>query len=488
MADCSALQQQLNDLNNQLKDLEGQQEGASPQQKAGIGRAILVVRQKIPAVQAALAKCEAKHGTFFPAYHLTTLLYAPPGEGSEVEYASGSTMGTTTEVTNTFKPGVSVSTGGGFFGNGADVSLAFSVGSKDGISFEVKKERSSSYTLESQIDPVDHSRDTYLIWTNVQVDATLTAGSSDLALELSVRGGGDAMNIISLTGAELKDPTLISDRKKASLVGFTQEDFDRILAMNPFTQSKVPDPNRLRFITTLQLDGPDHPQDPIPGQGIAISDEQANGLISGITTQLNVGVAFDSGIDFGVKATLAFGLTFEWDYESTTNVSTGTKEEATVKLKTGTVGYHDVIDVYQDTVFKTFAFVSHHKAALGLSDRVSGFVLTKRREPAFNKRVEAVALNGATRTAFTNAQGIYRLYDLPDGELRVTVEGETKIVTLLPGKKIELPFELSGSTASPAIKKFIMRALPWIIAGVGVGLAAYFVLNQPWSAVRDRQR
>jgi uncharacterized protein YjbJ (UPF0337 family) len=24
-----------------------------------------------------------------------------------------------------------------------------------------------------------------------------------------------------------------------------------------------------------------------------------------------------------------------------------------------------------------------------------------------------------------------------------------------------------------------MRALPWIIAGVGVGLAAYFVLNQP---------
>src|SRR5580698_6329902 len=155
MADCSALQQQLTDLNNQLKDLQGTQEGASPQQKAGIGRAILAVRQKIPAAQAALAKCQAKRGTFFPAYHLTSLIYAPPGEGSEVEYANGSTMGTTTEVTNTFKIGASVSTGGGFLGNGADVSLAFSAGSKDGISFEVKKERSSSYTLESQIDPVD---------------------------------------------------------------------------------------------------------------------------------------------------------------------------------------------------------------------------------------------------------------------------------------------------------------------------------------------
>src|SRR5260221_14645241 len=130
MADCAAKQQRLNELNGELSDLQGTQDKASPQQKAGIGQALLHVRQQIATAEADLQHCLGLRGTLFPAYYVTTLLYAPPGVGSGVTYANGSTAGTTTDVTNAFKPGVGVSTSGAFFGNGADVSVAFSGGSK----------------------------------------------------------------------------------------------------------------------------------------------------------------------------------------------------------------------------------------------------------------------------------------------------------------------------------------------------------------------
>src|SRR5947209_5280690 len=141
MADCAAKQQRLNELNGELRDLQGTQDKASPQQKAGIGVALHNVRQQIATAQADLQRCLGLRGTLFPAYYVTTLLYAPPGIGSGVTYANGSTAGTTTDVTNSFKSGVAVSVSGGFLGNGGGISLALSGGSKNGASFEVKKER-----------------------------------------------------------------------------------------------------------------------------------------------------------------------------------------------------------------------------------------------------------------------------------------------------------------------------------------------------------
>jgi hypothetical protein len=443
MADCTAQQQRLDELKGELRDLQGQQQGASPEQKGGIGRAILQVRQKIATAEANLQHCLALRGTLFPAYYVTTLLYAPPGIGSEVTYANGSTTGTTTQVTNAFKPGIGFSTSGGFLGNGLDVSVAFSGGSKNGTSFEVKKESSSILGLESQLDEVDHSRDTYLIWTNVKIDVT-EQGDSGLVLDLGVKGDSDAMNIVSLTGAELRDPTLIPAHKQANLANFTQRDFDNIRALNPFTHNKTPDPNRFRHVKQLQLDGPDHPGDALQKEGTAVSDEHSAGVIRGLTTQLNVGLTLDSGFDFGAKTKLAVSATFEWDYESSTNITAGTKEEATVLLKTTTVGYHNVIDVYEDTVFKTFAFVSQTGPMLGKSAVVVGAVTNKSLQPVFNERVDVIDKNAIARTVFTNAQGIYRLFSIPAGDLRITVAGVTKTVTLQPCEKLELPFEISA--------------------------------------------
>jgi hypothetical protein len=144
-----------------------------------------------------------------------------------------------------------------------------------------------------------------------------------------------------------------------------------------------------------------------------------------------------------LNANVGVGGTFEWDYKSTTNVSAGTKEEATVTLRTGTVGYHAVIEVYQDTIFKTVAFVSKTKKIPGESAVIFGTVTNLHRIPIFNERVDVIQGNGDSRTVFTNAQGIYRLFSIPEGDVHITVAGVTKVVTPHSNQKVELSFQVS---------------------------------------------
>ncbi|HEY1561997.1 MAG TPA: hypothetical protein VGF71_14105, partial [Caulobacteraceae bacterium] len=108
-------------------------------------------------------------GTVIPNYMVLTVIYAPPGTGgghstSSVTYLSGSTAGTLTSSSESFKSGVSVSieASGGILGNGggAGVSWDSSVDTTDGQSLEIKK---STTTTLSQTGPaadgINHDED-----------------------------------------------------------------------------------------------------------------------------------------------------------------------------------------------------------------------------------------------------------------------------------------------------------------------------------------
>jgi hypothetical protein len=440
MPGCTTQQQTLDNLKSQLADLQGSPDGA-PHQKPP-GAAINALRQRIAVAQTALNEClnPTIRGTVTPKYVVVALMYAPPGKGSEVTYGVGSTAGGQVEVTNSFKTGLTISTSEGALGSGVDVSFGASAGTKSGTSIEFKKEASSTIKLTSAVDGVDHSKDTFFVWTNVAMDGTEKA--NNLALVLRTSGPGTAMNIIPLTLGELLQPSTIPASKMQRLPGFATKDFDSIRTLHPFpggqVQSAPLDPGRFSLITQLQVDGPDHIGDPLTGQGIDLSFERSVGTITGTTAQLNVGVTVTAGVTFVAEAKVALGATFEWDYEAVTHADQGSKEEVGVTLQSETIGFHEVVDVYQDAMFGSLAFVSRGTFSAG-NESVTGLVkgpFLVAGAPAPSQRVDVELANGVTRTVFTNAQGVYRLFDVPNGTTTVSSGNTKQTITKAAGRPI----------------------------------------------------
>jgi hypothetical protein len=137
-------------------------------------------------------------------------------------------------------------------------------------------------------------------------------------------------------------------------------DFQNILRLNPLIFQSALDPARFRKVDTLQIDGPDFPTDPIPFQGKKVNNEATTGDIVGWSTEIDV--SFLVGTDFSffglLEAGIKVGGTFQWTYENTAEHTTGQNQEMEVILRTSTVGHHEVVDVYEDTAFGSFTFVS----------------------------------------------------------------------------------------------------------------------------------
>jgi hypothetical protein len=435
MPDCSKQAKAVQDIKDKIADLQDDPGSHGGPLHPPPGLAAL--QRELAQAEAALKAClnQPVVSTLRPRYMVTNLLYNPPGIGSQATYGAGSTTGVTTQVTNSLRQGLSVNVAGGFLGNGVNVGASWSAGPKSGNSIQVQKSQTSTLSVQSQQDALDHSDDLFYVWTNIVVDL---AQKPDQSISLSVGLLGGDMDIVPLTGAELHNPALIPTTKKALLTGFTPADYQAIAALNPLMAGAAIDPGRYRYLQTFHVFGPDHAGDPIPGVGIQISDQNATAIIDGTVSQLNVAATLDSGFNIVIaKSTLSLGLTFEWDYETSTNVSSGTQENVTVNMQSSTVGYENVVDVYQDTMFKSLAYVARPAAPVrpGTIPRaaLTGTVHDPQGRPLFNQRVDVVLPNGQRNTTFTNAQGIYRLTLPALGQARIEVNNFAKTVALTAG-------------------------------------------------------
>ncbi len=435
-----------------VQELEGQHADAKEDCNQGIkgqcGRAAPLFRQLTTARQA-LQRCldlPIRSGSLSPRYLVTNLIYCPPGIGSEASYGVGSTAGITTDVTRSFKAGADLSATAEVLGVGVEVSLGIKGGVKSGTSFEVSKEASSGLILESEIDGVDHSRDRFIIWTNVQVNIDeYSDGRITVSLGLA---GPDSLDLVSLTVAQLRDPSLIPDDKKNKIANLTPEDFLNILKLHPLLAGDFVDPTRFRKIdTTLQVSGPDQPGDGPLFLTKKLSNTKATGLINGTSQELTVGLGLVTGPDFLglLKAELKASLTWEWSYETETNITAGRTEEAEAKLGSSTVGYNEVIDIYEDTMFKVFAFVSKSGRVPSESAMISGVVTDNAQLPIANQTVTVIREDGEAQMAVTNAQGVYRIFGISEGKLRIEVAGAAaEEVSLISQEPIELSFRIDG--------------------------------------------
>lgn len=393
-----------------------------------------------------------KTGTMYPSYYVMSLLYAAPGAMSEVDYGTQSTVGSEVDAQHLFKSGVQVQVGVSIAGNGTSVQYGFADGGVDGTSFEVSKTTASTLSLVSSIDSLSHMNDTFYLWTNAEIDMT-QVGGGPVQTALKPRGGASPQ-IVPVTVAELKNPSLIPAWKAAYLTALTPSDYASLATLDPLVPHSLftgpllepqPNPSRYKFIAQMQLDGPDHAGDPIPGFGIAVTNESTSGTVTGYNSATTLTATFSAGFSlFDVLNFTAQGSeTFEWDYQKTTQSKQGSQQTATVTLRTGTVGYHDVVNVWYDTQFNSFAFVHPAPtlqvaagAAAAANVSLLGTALTAAGAPLANQPVTVTFANGVKRTVITNAQGTYRVYDAPEGEATISNGRDSTKVSVVSGREI----------------------------------------------------
>jgi hypothetical protein len=372
---CDSEQQKV----DTLQDLyETAKENCHDGLKAACGQAATLLRELADA-RAALARClnqPIASGSVFPKYVVTNLFYSPPGKGSEAAYTDGSTAGSTVDVSKSFKQGTELGASGNIVGNGVEVSVGIKGGIKSGSSFEIKKETTSGVTVQSNTDGVDHSKDVFFVWTNVQVDMD---ERTDNVVTVGLGASGNLVppfDIVSLTVAELRNPSLIPQSKQTSIANLTADDYQEILKCHPLLTSSIPNPDRFIKITTaLQLRGPDQAGDSGIFINKKITNEQATGVVTGTSIETSSSIQITEGIKLlFLDAQVKEGISWEWSYETEIDLTTGQTQEAEFKLGSSTVGYYDVIDVYYDITFQTFAFVSLFEKVLTKHDEVASAV------------------------------------------------------------------------------------------------------------------
>lgn len=393
-------------------------------------------------------------GSIRPAYYVLAVIYAPPGTNggktsTQVEYASGSTAGASTAATASFKTGVKVSAsaGGGVFG-GATVSTDFETTSTttDGSSLDIKKSTTSTIRVSGGgVDGIDHDKDLIYLWLNPRVDLTRTGDQVTWALRVA----GPSMSIQYAYVGWLRRPATMPDGVRAALAGagVTAADYPTILAADPFaTGATTIDPARfVRTPTSIPYIPPYGPTDPVATWSFNQKSETVASTTSKAEHEYSVGIGVGASTDLvGLfKAELKTTTSFKWTSTNTMGRSAGASESANLVVGGPGYGYGGPteIDVYWDTLYKTFmfAFAPPREAT------ASGTVVSATGAPAAGREV-TIAVGGATWRTFTDARGQFRFTGTATGDATIAVAGRT--VALLAGAgaqvRIKLPLTVLG--------------------------------------------
>ena len=190
-----------------------------------------------------------------------------------------------------------------------------------------------------------------------------------------------------------------------------------------------------------------------------MSDEQLHTQTATSSSSLKVSIGVSAGFSFfglGEKAEVIGSAT--WTNTSSTGTSYGSVQKAKVELNTTTVGFHDVIDVYEDSIYHTFAFVSETQGT-GLpasSAAASGTIRNAAGQALARQLVTVTFADGRSRRVFTDARGTYRVFRAPAGALRIASGDAVTQATVVAGRPIVQHLTLRGGVsprAVPAIKR-----------------------------------
>jgi len=371
-------------------------------------------------------------GSALPAYYVVTILYAPPGNKSKASYFAGSSAGTTTNVANLFGIGTKV----GLTGN-VIATTDYKFTQQTAQSFQITKTTKTELDTNSVTDTIRHGQDLIYLWLNPVINySQAQSPGMPINISLATAGGAD-MKVIPYS----VDALLHQGAKLPGLENFSKSDLTQIVSVDPWVSSPEgqPDPKRFIKIMSLQLDGPDEQGGNLSGEGVSVDDSQVGCITNTISQTIGSDFGGAVGVSFfgqGEKATIVDSLF--WTNTNSAGNCNGSSQTAVVDLSTTTVGFHDVIDVYEDSIYHSFAYVSETQG-VGLplpSAEVTGVVRDAAGKPVAKQLVTVKFANGSTRKLFSNAHGNYRIFKVPAGVLTITVGGVATKAKFVSGRPI----------------------------------------------------
>jgi hypothetical protein len=369
-------------------------------------------------------------GSGVAKYTVLSLVYAPPGTNgghstSSVDYGSGSALGTTTSVSNSFKAGFDL---GAAIGKvlGADFSLSDT--DTDSSSLEIKKTASVDLTFTGPgADGINHDEDIFYLWLTPQVTVTVDP-ENNLDWQLNV--SGPTMNIQAVRVGWLKNPNSMPPgvQEQLTLARLTAADYAEILTLDPFAASN-PVINPDRFIPTtfsFPYAPPFLPTDPVP----TLKYVQTNSLTYTMSRQVQVqyGVGITGEKDKVLDLTMKAAGQLQWTNTATSASSVSSSQSATIAVGGPAFGYTGPTDVlvYWDTVYSTYMFAFPSQAP-----SVSGVATDNLGEPLAYQPV-TVSFGSRIFTTFTDGKGKFRFYQVPTEKRKVPIVGDEILDGELP--------------------------------------------------------
>jgi hypothetical protein len=376
-----------------------------------------------------------------PKYLVLTVVYAPPGtkggsSRSLVSYSAGSTVGTTTSASQSFKVdnSVSFSVSGTLGGAGASFDYSHSTTNNQSITIT----QSANATISEPgpaVDGISNDEDEVWVLLNPTINFKVSLSSAEWALA-NTGGAVQALKVGWLNGHETMPPGVA---QQLTAAGVTSQDYPTILARDPFaTGASTFDPHRFLLLnTSFPYEPPLLPNDPVTTLNFTISSSDVGSVGSQTQDSYQVGLTVTAGSK-QLGPSLTDTLTWQWTNTSSLSVSAGTNQSASVTVAGPSYGYTGptVMNVYLDTMYQTFVFA--FAPTTGLESAITG-TMTGSNGRAFSSTEVTLIENGVKHRTFTNATGKFVFYGKIYGPVTIQAAGITKQVgQLQKSRKVDI--------------------------------------------------
>jgi hypothetical protein len=385
-------------------------------------------------------------GTVTPRYSVLAIIYAPPGatggSGSSVSYGNGSSLGSATSTSGSFKQAYSVaaSAGGGFLGKvEVGVSFGYQRSSTDTDSVEIVKSASTTINVRGPAaDGINHDQDE--IWLLLSPRLRVEVSQTSVTWAFDPAGLTELQNVfVGWLKGNPPMPQNVSDTLARH--GITPTDFPNILQNNPLASGMSPasDPVRYRDLNlVVPYTPPLAAGNPPTSIGISLTGSETNAQGTTVTNDYTVGVTVSASGDFVslFNASLKTSASWTWSNSNTIRSSSGSTETAAATISGPSFGYTGPtqMKVFFDTVYRTFAFHPFTGAAVSLRGRM----LSPTGRPLAGEEVTVIAGRQRFRT-YTDANGNYAVPWELQGPVTVEAVGIRRTLQAVePNQSLEL--------------------------------------------------
>jgi len=278
----------------------------------------------------------------------------------------------TSSATHGFKNDIKVraEASGGIFASGSlTVSAGLTSGTTNNDTLDVTTTQSQGYKKSGQVDRIDHNYDEiwFLIRPLVNVAFQPEGGGKQASVDWQLAAGDGFNNDIymSVYAGWLNNAMEMPSGIKSQLdyYGITPAYYSTLLAADPLFTGMWPnqtmDPARYEYIGEFPFQPPFAMGDQASSQTYTIDQKATSSNTQTSDMSYSVGMSVSGGVDAGLfKAKLTVDNTWTWTNTSSLKQSTANGSTDTFTVGQPTFGYSgpSMLHVYEDTLFRTYAF------------------------------------------------------------------------------------------------------------------------------------